>query len=214
MSGRRGMRMMTTALVCAALLVGLFGPAAALAESGIAGSPHNLSGRAAAEAIEICAFCHIPQMTGAPGRPLWSRNDVAPGGYMAYAGPADGEFYVATPSGISLVCLSCHDAVIAPDVPLPADPALARFGRGPIGGWSFGASHPVSVSYAQRYDPAFNRPSRGKVGHLPLFRAPGAGDAGNRVECPSCHNPHEIVFGKFLRISNGDSALCRNCHNR
>jgi predicted CXXCH cytochrome family protein len=206
--------MMATAPLCAALLVGLFGSAAALAESGIAGSPHNLSGRAAAEAIEICAFCHVPEMTGAPDRPRWSHSDVAPGGYTAYASPADAESIVAKPSGVSLVCLSCHDAVIAMDVPLAAESAFVRFGRVPIGAGGFWASHPVSVSYEQGYDPAFNRPTRGKVGDLPLFRASGARDPGSRVECPSCHNPHEIVFGKFLRISNGDSALCRNCHNR
>lgn len=215
MSNSRDLRTGSVAGFGAIVLVGLFGPAVALAGSGIAGSPHDLSGRTAAGPTEICTFCHVPEKTGAPDPPLWTHGDLPPGDFTAYASPAGNEPAAAQTYGISLVCLSCHDAVIAMDVPLTVVSAIGRYGgRIPAGAGGFAASHPVSVSYNRGYDLAFKRPRGGKVGELPLFTASGARGAGDRVECPSCHNPHEIIFGRFLRISNDGSALCRNCHDK
>ena len=36
---------------------------------------------------------------------------------------------------------------------------------------------------------------------------------GNKMQCTSCHNPHDATNGKFLRKSNTGSALCLTCHN-
>ncbi|MBI3593131.1 MAG: hypothetical protein HY099_06610 [Nitrospirae bacterium] len=33
-----------------------------------------------------------------------------------------------------------------------------------------------------------------------------------RVECPSCHDPHDPSRNTFLRKSNAGSALCLTCH--
>lgn len=215
MSDGRGMRMRGIAGIGAALFAGLFGSAAALAGSGIAGSPHDLGGGTAGEAIEICAFCHVPKKTGALDRPLWTHGNLAPGDFTAYGISAGSEPAAVQTYGISMVCLSCHDDVIAMDVAEVPVSAFGRTGSGvPAGAGNFADSHPFSISYNQGYDITLNVPRGGKVGELPLFPASGARDAGDRIECPSCHNPHEIVFGKFLRVSNGGSALCRNCHDK
>ena len=37
----------------------------------------------------------------------------------------------------------------------------------------------------------------------------------DKVECASCHDPHDQVVdgtGKFLRLDNAGSALCLDCH--
>lgn len=217
MSDGHDMRMGEIAGFGVAFLVGLVGSAAALAESSVAGSPHDLSGRTAAAASEICGFCHVPEKTGLPDRPLWTRLDLPPGAFTAYDDPTSEDPLAFQPLGTSLVCLSCHDGTIAWDTlatPGISVSALRRGGGISIGAGGLANNHPISVSYYDGYDAAFNRPIGGKVGELPLFRASGARGAGDRVECASCHNPHEIMFGKFLRVSNGGSALCRRCHDK
>lgn len=46
---------------------------------------------------------------------------------------------------------------------------------------------------------------------LPLY---GGGTGINRVECATCHDPHNTDNGTFLRISNAGSTLCLTCHDK
>lgn len=209
MAGPRSMRIVGAALLSAVLLAGLSG-SVVLGQSAVIGSPHDLSGAKATGEIEICAFCHLPVKNGDSDRPAWMHAVPAPDGFAAYAVPAANEHPVTQPHGISLVCLSCHDSIIAIDVGFATAVSGGVPGVAPTAGGLM-AGHPISISYYQGYDPRLKRPNHGRAGDLPLYRDSGSTDGGERVECPSCHNPHEIVFGKFLRVSNGD-ALCRNCH--
>jgi predicted CXXCH cytochrome family protein len=88
----------------------------------------------------------------------------------------------------TLMCLSCHDGVSASS----------------SGGES--TSHPSSVAYpdADGYRSLDEVEERGA--HL------ATGEDGPRVECTSCHNPHDNELGSFLRVSNAGSALCFSCH--
>ena len=47
---------------------------------------------------------------------------------------------------------------------------------------------------------------------LPLFKDT-AQDVSGRVECATCHNPHNSTNDPFLRIANTASALCLACHS-
>ena len=40
------------------------------------------------------------------------------------------------------------------------------------------------------------------------------GDDVPRVECGSCHDPHNTANGTFLRKSNAGSGVCLTCHNK
>ncbi|MBI2362927.1 MAG: cytochrome c3 family protein, partial [Elusimicrobia bacterium] len=57
-------------------------------------------------------------------------------------------------------------------------------------------------------------------GTNPEIVLPPAGDAvkvygeTNRVECGSCHDPHDNQNGKFLVKSNAGAALCLTCHQK
>lgn len=62
--------------------------------------------------------------------------------------------------------------------------------------------HPVSMNYATSAD--YVPAASGKVDILPLFSG--------KVECPSCHDPHNTTIGLFLRKTNSGSALCLTCH--
>lgn len=88
----------------------------------------------------------------------------------------------------TLMCLSCHDGVNATSP-----------------GGEF-ASHPNSVPYPDA--PGYRVP--GQVEERGAYLAPG--EEGPRVECSSCHNPHDNGLGSFLRMSNEGSALCFSCH--
>ena len=91
----------------------------ALIAGTIAGSKHDLGsgnfyGGAKADTSEICVFCHTPhnannqgEMAGAP---LWNRRLTDTGNYLMYTSPTMDASCLATPSGVSLACLSCHDA--------------------------------------------------------------------------------------------------------
>ena len=41
---------------------------------------------------------------------------------------------------------------------------------------------------------------------VPLF--------GGKVQCASCHDPHDATYTPFLVVDNTGSALCRKCHTK
>lgn len=186
----------------------------------VANSRHNMSSRSGLTNYnEVCVYCHTPHGGQTQNAPLWNRN-FGTGPYQMYNSSYSSTIdmqVAASPQGVSLACLSCHDGTIGLDVVINrpnADTASAGSGNTmPANGGQFFANlgtdlrndHPVSVTYDNVADPAFNPPSGGKVGGvLPLYLG--------RVECGSCHNPHNTSFTPFLRVSNSGSNLCRTCH--
>lgn len=221
----------------------LIGAMAALAMFGLAnsasadvvGSRHDLTtstgGAFSTTAVtdQVCVFCHTPHGASATGRPLWNRA-VGAGPYTMYDNAFSSTIdmvVAATPQGVSLACLSCHDGTLAFDQlingPTIAPGAYDYDAAAVSRGWAFtGANtlggagppvelgtdltddHPISVAYDNVADPQFNPAVAGFVGSLPLYSG--------RVECGSCHNPHQTANVPFLRIPNAASALCTTCH--
>ncbi len=206
----------------AAALAGLLGMAGAQAAS-IVNSDHDLSTRTTTTA-DVCVFCHTPHNTSDPSTlpvPLWNRQAAATASFTMYDSPSIDMVIANQPQGISAACLSCHDGITAfdalinnpgltlPDVMGTGDHAVGRNG-------DLTDDHPISVTYSvgtgAGQDPEFVVPVSGKVGDLPLYRAPGATGDGDQVECASCHNVHDPQFPPFLRIANTASAVCTSCH--
>lgn len=214
----------------AALLVlaALAAPLAAQTDN-VVNSKHNISARAANNPStltnygEVCVYCHTPHGGGnSTNAPLWNRNfGPGSGSYQMYnnAWSSTIDMTVASsPQGVSLACLSCHDGTIGLDVIINrpnADTTLApKNGTMPANAGQFFANlgtdlrndHPVSVTYSTTADPAFNAPDANNRinGELPLYSG--------RVECGSCHNPHNTTNPPFLRKANAGSALCTTCH--
>ncbi len=177
--------------------------------AGIAGTAHDLSASTADE--QLCVVCHTPH-NGATGvdAPLWN-HVLTTENFTMYTSttlnatmPADGPM----PSGISKLCLSCHDGVTGVldygnntgSGPMIGDSAL---------GVDLTNDHPVSFVYntalatadGDLFDPA----ATPAVAAL-LF--------GNQVECASCHDVHDDTNSPFLRMSNANSALCLTCHDK
>lgn len=197
------------------------------AQAAISGSKHDLTSgsgnsiRTTNTSIGACDFCHTPhQGVATGGAPLWNRNLPTSTGYTMYSRSGD-----TSPSGNpqtrSLLCLSCHDGSVAinalinaPGSGAGSPPAMFNgVTTMPSGSFAYVGrdltnDHPVSMSVPNVARPTDFRAPTGSI--LTAYNA-----AGTSVECTSCHEPHDKSgHGMFLRISNGGSALCLNCHVR
>jgi len=108
--------------------------------------------------------------------------------------------------GASLLCLSCHDGVVASDVftsshatQLASQSGNSRLGYDGLQG------HPVGVTYPvgnPKYHPAAAVTADGRI-KLP----------DGRVQCTSCHDPHNRGGHKGLLVKSDErSRLCLSCH--
>lgn len=200
------------------LAVALFALALSEAVAGVAATKHNLSvsGAGAVRAVseqEVCIFCHIPH-SDAPGVSLWSRN--VPGG-VGYYTPYTSSTAVSLPgqpNGASVLCLSCHDGtialgdVISEETPISLLGGVTGMPLGPsLLGTDLSDDHPVSLFYSSGLalrrgdlvDPGT------LIGTVKL-------DFEGRMQCTSCHDPHDDRNGKFLTVDNRGGALCTTCH--
>ena len=185
----------------------------ALAFGQVENSSHDLSsgGDVALSSNDedrICVFCHTPHNGGA--NVLWNRTNPAASGDFAGLGNA------------SLRCLSCHDGATAVNnLTANTNPSFAlAMGDGSIidddgsgnpvlvGAGNLGTDlsndHPVGIDYPLDADPKFN------VGSTLSFAKLSNG----KVECNSCHDPHDGNIGRFMIASNSGSALCLDCHDK
>jgi predicted CXXCH cytochrome family protein len=194
---------------------------------------HNLSSLATTNPYynttavdQVCVFCHTPHMASNIGAPLWNRTSINGAAYTMYDNVFSSTIdmtVAGSPLGVSAACLSCHDGTIAFDS-LLNEPGS---GTDSIAVWTWAGAndrlnntlspaalldtdltndHPISITYDTTLDNDFN-PANGTntaVGAVPLYSG--------RVECGSCHNPHEDIIPMFMRQSNAASALCRTCH--
>lgn len=157
--------------------------------SGIIGSKHDFTAGGVA-GRNLCQPCHTPHITSADA-PLLIRNRPRAGGGGV-------EFDETT-----LLCLSCHDGLTAPDV--FASVHASSWGEAQQRGRSRLASHPVGTRYP------FNRPDYASEvevtgnGNLPL--------RDGRIQCITCHDPHNTNrHAGMLNVSNDRSRLCLTCH--
>lgn len=121
----RGTRYWKAAAVCvlmAFLLIGFI--TSVSAQSNIRATKHNLSSSGtgsvkATTETQVCVFCHTPHGASISGKaPLWNRTVNAAQTYTRYTSSSldannitDG--FSAQPGGSSVLCLSCHDGMIA-----------------------------------------------------------------------------------------------------
>ena len=186
------------------------------AQQSIVDSKHNLSVSGpgpfkATTESRICIFCHTPHRSRTDA-PLWNRSDSRQS-YLAY----DSSTFQGSsgqPSGSSKLCLSCHDGSIALGSVLSSaseiemQPGHRHLASGPAFlGTNLMDDHPVSFDYAQS--------ALGGEYHPPgSITAPVHLDPDGRVQCTSCHEPHDNTLGNFLLASDRNSALCASCHDR
>jgi hypothetical protein len=180
----------------------------------LAGSKHDFSvgsGRIEiAGEFEICVFCHTPHHAELEAAPLWDHETTVEN-FEIYTSSTLNADDVGQSSGISKLCLSCHDGSIAIDSyggnvgHVKVNSATTKIGT------DLSNNHPISFVYDEALataDGSLEVPGVNMAVSDLLFE--------NKVECPSCHDVHNnapIPFNfKLLRLSNDDSALCLTCH--
>ena len=198
-------------------VAGLF--VAGTASAQITGTAHDLRDNIAAE-TEICVVCHAPHNNqNAQDTLLWN-HDPSTETFIPYDSiTLDGAS--AGPGATSLLCMGCHDGVVA----LDAYGGVTTPSEGPLtGNLAFGADlsndHPVGVTYDTVADtelqPISNPVTYGNAsaGTVADMLQDGA------VECASCHDVHATLSGgaggnaTLLAVANTDSNLCFACHNK
>lgn len=216
-----------TAMVALGLLA-FAGPANAQVTDNVTATKHNLSTTPIAGVAnygEVCVYCHTPH-GGSTQAPLWNKTFPSAGSFTMYTSPSiDMVIDAAGPGPVSLACLSCHDGSLGLDAVINKNNSTSAT---PLGGFIDGTGstnpfaklgtdlrddHPIAVTYAvgsgAGQDPAFVALATAKTGGVRFF-----GGTADRVECASCHNPHEADAAKapFLRKANSNSDLCKTCH--
>ncbi len=165
---------------------------------GIIGSKHDFtdSGRVGRD---LCLPCHTPHVTSREAPLITATQPVAVSGLAL--GP-DVQL-----SAASLLCLSCHDGVVASDV-YAGPHAMTwsdRIAGGVRGGTSRLTSHPIGTPYPLAR-PDYSSPAAVTSGGR--IRLPDG-----RIQCTSCHDPHNTErHHGMLVISNERSRLCLTCH--
>ena len=190
-------------------VAGLF--VAGTAAADIAGSAHDFSGETYTN--EICNVCHAPHDGNLVNNaPLWNHATTTGGaGFTMYASPTIDGTIDATPGGVSLLCLSCHDGTVAvdsfggvtgADLIVPTDDVYV--------GIDLSNDHPISITYAGDGDLEVDTAASGITGGTTI-----AADMlfAGKVECASCHDVHNaFAQTNLLKKANTNSALCLTCH--
>lgn len=202
--------------------VGLAGLSQAVVTSpGIKGSKHDLSSTLGTDG-EICIVCHTPHNadTTIVNAPLWNHLPSAEGTtYTMYAGTGTYDAKLAVgaataPTGISKLCLSCHDGTTAPDAFTGHAGSATMIGGVGNLGTDLSKSHPISFKYNTDLVAA-DALTSGVTGLNDPTETPikaWLGSAGE-FECSSCHDVHnKIGLNAMLNKDNAGSSLCITCH--
>ena len=183
--------------------------------AGIKGSSHDFTGSGWSYG-QLCSPCHTPHRadTTVPGAPLWN-HEVTTATYTVYSSPTLDATDVGQPTGVSRLCLSCHDGTVALDSFGGA--TGSSFVSAPSNvGTDLSNDHPISFTY----DAGLAAADGGL--HDPTTAGSGLGKSidedllfNHRVECASCHDVHNTGgYPRLLRMNNTGSALCLTCHDK
>ncbi|WP_303902735.1 cytochrome c3 family protein [Thiohalomonas denitrificans] len=220
-------------------LVGVMLTAGNCALAEITGSAHDLSmGTSGTNTIyssdqqEICVFCHTPHNAlKNDSIPLWN-HELSTQTYGVYGSPTFDGTDIAeiggadeTTATVSNLCMSCHDGTIAinsfennsntwPTTTMVGTdagdvmPALSSANLGT----NLGDDHPVNFTYDTTLattDGSLVDPTDAVGSGLTnakLFNS--------KLQCASCHDPHDTTNPTFLRASMDGSGLCKECHTK
>ena len=189
----------------------------------ITGSAHDFSAYGWSGG-RICIVCHTPHgadktVTDAP---LWN-HAVTTATYTVYSGSTLNAT-VGQPTGVSKLCLSCHDGTVAIDSYGGNTGTTLVDAINPAAntGTDLADDHPISFAYdsalaaadGELVDPSADGDTDpNTVGmaapFLPLFNG--------SMQCASCHDVHNTVSAgnpSLLLKTTAGSAICLTCHQK
>jgi len=189
--------------MCLAVATAAFG-------QGISGSAHDFSGAAWNTSDEICVVCHTPHNALETNYILWN-HELTAATFTMYTTFAqtrtDRDAQSPDLGGPSKLCLSCHDGTIAVDN-YGGSGGTTQYVTTGLLSTDLSDDHPIGIKYPDGTSGITGYEDAASIAPLKLTNWAGE----DRVECSSCHEPHNDANGKFLRMSNSGSALCLTCH--
>ena len=215
----------------AGIIMGLTGGAAWAGV--IAGTAHDFSIQGYSGG-QICIACHTPHggNTTVTDAPLWN-HAVTTATYTLYSSSTLNAGPLTQPSGVSKLCLSCHDGTVAIDSFGGATGTNFVTGDHAVGSAAQGSlanDHPIGFTYdaalvtldgslhnttnSVTIGTGGTRTRTGTIASLLLFNG--------RLECASCHDVHNTFTASngtgggapLLRVTKAGSAICLTCHNK
>jgi predicted CXXCH cytochrome family protein len=209
--------------ISAAVIILIFLISSITSAGTINGSPHDFRGYPLNRSGEICNPCHAMHGTKTLPYPRWDP-ELPTQTYIMYSrthSPAIGTAVSNQPDGMSKICVSCHDGIVAPDAYGGiTSRTTVLFDKDTIGTVSSN-NHPISFIYntaltakdRDLYDPSTKLSgmtgSTGTINADMIFL--------DRMECASCHDVHNtnaVPGTKLLVKDNAESTLCYTCHNK
>lgn len=201
----------------------------------VIGSKHDLRRlvKGNSDKISACEYCHPePQAISSESSQAWNQQSKIIR-FSSYATPKFDVSDSSVPTSDSgrragnatAMCLSCHDGVVS-DAAM--DSNLAVGGTSPTSAGlqsvlDLSGGHPVQFTYSYQLANTHRglqppvegvgvpTPYVGRSTSLPLYKQSPSDESG-RMECATCHDPHNGKETYFLRMNNTGSALCLNCH--
>lgn len=183
---------------------------ARISGAAILGSKHDMSTVTGVTMPDgqTCVACHTPHNADVAetNAPLWNHTNTE-ASYTMYTSPTFDGTISAGPTGVSKLCMACHDGTVAVDAfggMLHGDKKIT--GSGNLG-TNLKKSHPVSFNYDAALvakDNELKDPTQAPISNWVK---------GGRFECSSCHDVHNNTgHPSMLNASNAGSALCITCH--
>ncbi|MGB5816869.1 MAG: cytochrome c3 family protein [Thermoanaerobaculia bacterium] len=191
----------------------------------VVGTAHDLS-TTLTTGSQVCAFCHTPHGSNVDAvlqthAPLWNQDLSATSNFGTYASDTfDATDLVAITDASysdSLLCMSCHDGTVAPgsfyNEPNPTgnSSSAVAISSGANMGTDLSNDHPVNFTYAS----SVTGGDGGLVAEAGIVAYLDTGAVGGKVQCSSCHDPHNAAGDAdvdFMRVSLAKSLLCTTCH--
>lgn len=206
-------------LVAVMISVGIGSGLARISGAAILGSKHDMSTVSGVTMPDgqTCVACHTPHNAdvSTTDAPLWNHELSGETDYQMYSSPTFDGTMSAQPTGVSKLCMACHDGTVAVDAfggmnhnELHGNVKIGAIGTGSGNlGTNLKKSHPVSFDYNAallQKDNELRDPTQAPISNWVK---------GGRFECSSCHDVHNNTGElKMLHVSNTGSALCVTCH--
>ena len=204
------------------------------------GSPHNFADDIGGAELppggwnareEVCRVCHVPhdhnRATGLQANGLLWNHALTNSTFTMYTSVTLDGAQASQPTGISKMCLGCHDGTTAVDTFDSYVGGTVFIGDydpgyqvpGDLFAGDLGSTHPISIEYDEAADPGL-RPKTDPMGASGTIA--DILENGTTLQCSSCHDVHdapgESVPGTHLlrvsqKASQGQaSGLCISCH--
>ena len=189
----------------------------------ITGSAHDFTSKAWSGG-RICVACHAPHNTNTSvtDAALWS-HALSTATYTLYSS-ATMNAAMGQPSGLSKLCLSCHDGTVAVDS-FGGRTGTTLLTGGDSVGTALNNDHPIGLTYntalasadGSLHDPSTKSVTIGSGGQTKTGTIAATMLYNGKLECSSCHDVHNTFTagsGNLLKISDAGSAMCLACHNK